>query len=92
MGTSLYKAFATYVMQGSFTLLLPATVSTVETVKAAQLLHIHPLRARIYHTLAGSWVAGFHRLDLMSGHYFICITCALASIRFELSGNSESFI
>lgn len=33
MGTSLYKAFATYIMQGNFTLLLPATVSTVETVK-----------------------------------------------------------
>ena len=28
MGTSLYKAFATYIMQGNFTLLLPATVST----------------------------------------------------------------
>ena len=39
MGTSLYKAFATYIMQGNFTLLLPATVSTVETVKATQLLH-----------------------------------------------------
>lgn len=39
MGTSQYKAFATYIMQGNFTLLLPATVSTVETVKAAQLLH-----------------------------------------------------
>ena len=39
MGTSLYKAFAAYIMQGNFTLLLPATVSTVETVKAAQLLH-----------------------------------------------------
>ena len=38
-GTSLYKAFATYIMQGNFTLLLPATVSTVETVKASQLLH-----------------------------------------------------
>ena len=39
MGISLYKSFATYVMKGNFTLLLPATVSTVETLKAAQLLH-----------------------------------------------------
>ncbi len=38
-GTSRYKAFSTYTMQGKFTLLPPATVSTVETVKAAQLLH-----------------------------------------------------
>lgn len=29
----------TYIMQGKSTLLLPATVSTVETVKNAQLLH-----------------------------------------------------
>ena len=38
-GTSRYKAFSTYTMQGKFTLLPPATVSTVETVKTAQLLH-----------------------------------------------------
>ena len=38
-GTNRYKAFSTYIMQGNFTLLLPATVSTVETVKASQLLH-----------------------------------------------------
>ena len=37
--TNRYKAFSTYIMQGDFTLLLSATVSTVETVKAAQLLH-----------------------------------------------------
>ena len=39
MGTSQHKVFSTYIMQGNFTLPLPATVSTVETVKAAQLLH-----------------------------------------------------
>ena len=39
MGTNQHKVFSTYIMQGNFTLLLPATVSTVETVKAAQLLH-----------------------------------------------------
>ena len=39
METSQHKAFATYIMQGNFTLLLPATVSIVETVKNAQLLH-----------------------------------------------------
>ena len=39
MGTNRYKPFTTYIMQGNFTLLLPATVSTVETVKNAQLLH-----------------------------------------------------
>lgn len=38
-GTSRYRAFATYIMQGTFTLLLSATVSTAETVKVAQLLH-----------------------------------------------------
>ncbi len=37
-GTSRYKAFSTYIMQGVFTLLPPATVSIVETVKNAQLL------------------------------------------------------
>ena len=39
MGTSRYKAFSTYTIQGKFTLLPPAAVSTVETVKTAQLLH-----------------------------------------------------
>ena len=39
MGTSRYKAFSTYIMQGDFTLLPPATVSTVETVNASQLLY-----------------------------------------------------
>ena len=38
-GTSQHKVFPTYIMQGKFTLLPPATVSTVETVKNAQLLH-----------------------------------------------------
>lgn len=38
MGTNRYKPFSTYIMQGDFTLLLSATVSTVETVKAVQLL------------------------------------------------------
>ena len=43
MGTSLYKAFATYIMQGNFTLLLPATVSTVETVKVDLYPHNMPV-------------------------------------------------
>ena len=43
MGTSLYKAFATYIMQGNFTLLLPATVSTVETVMVDLYPHNMPV-------------------------------------------------
>lgn len=39
VGTSRYKTFSTYIMQDDFILLLPATVSTVETVKNAQLLY-----------------------------------------------------
>ena len=31
---------------------------------------IHPLWPQVGHTLAGSWVAGFHRLDLVSCPYF----------------------
>ena len=39
MGTNQHKVLSTYIMQGKFTLLPPATVSTVETVNVSQLLH-----------------------------------------------------
>lgn len=40
MGTNLYKAFAIYIMQGNFTLLLPATVSTWYPVIILSVLHM----------------------------------------------------
>lgn len=43
MGTSRYKAFATYIMQGTFTLLRSATVSTAETVKVDLFPHTMPV-------------------------------------------------
>ena len=42
---------------------------------------IHPFKPRICHTLAGSWVAWFHRLDLVSDPYF-----------FALSSNSSIYL
>ena len=42
---------------------------------------IHPFKPRICHTLAGSWVAWFHRLDLISDPYF-----------FALSSNSSIYL
>ena len=40
MGTNLYKAFAIYIMQGNFTLLLPATVSTWNQVLILLVSHM----------------------------------------------------
>ena len=41
----------------------------------------HPFKPRICHTLAGSWVAGFHRLDLKYCPYF-----------FAFSSNSSMYL
>ena len=66
-GTSRYRAFATYIMQGTFTLLLSATVSTAETVKVDLFPHNMPvivsdepihstwLSCRISPSRPGSW-------------------------------------
>ena len=66
-GTSRYRAFATYIMQGTFTLLLSATVSTAETVKVDLFPHNMPvivsdepihstwLSCRISLSRPGSW-------------------------------------
>ena len=89
MGTNLYKAFAIYIMQGNFTLLPPATVSIVETVKNAQLL-LNPsaLTTNLPYTRRElSCRISPSRPVIRSS--FIGITYALASIRFDLSGNSE---
>ena len=66
-GTSRYKAFSTYTIQGKFTLLPPVTVSTVETVKIDLFPHNLPviisdepihstwLSCRISPSRLGSW-------------------------------------
>ena len=84
MGTSLYKAFATYIMQGNFTLLLPATVSTVETVKVDLYPHNMPVIISdepIHSTRLSCWISP-SRPEILS--LFLCAFFQLQHIPIKV--------